>query len=124
MSFFNNMRNQMKSRFVKIFLPISIFVVFTVLILTWIISLVFINLQKESIGQQYQMSLNLVSSFYEQMRYNEFPLLSQLFDTKEIQEYLFHKNDNRYDAAIKIKPILERLVIQNAYIHSVYLYNG
>lgn len=124
MSFFNNMRNQMKSRFVKIFLPISIFVVFTVLILTWIISLVFINLQKESIGQQHQMSLNLVSSFYEQMRYNEFPLLSQLFDTKEIQEYLFHKNDNRYDAAIKIKPILERLVIQNAYIHSVYLYNG
>ena len=124
MSFFKYMRKQKKSRFVKIFLPISVLIVFTVLILTWIISLVFINLQKESIGQQHQMSLNLVSSFYEQMRYNEFPLLAQLFDTKEIQDYLFHKNDNRYDALIKIKPILERLVVQNAYIHSIYLYNG
>lgn len=113
-----------RSRFIRIFLSILFLVAVTIFILTWIISITFINVQKENIGKQHAMSLSLVSSFYEQMRYNEFPLLSQLFSTKEIQDYLFHRTDNKYAAVINIQPIIERIVGQNFYLHSIYLYNG
>ncbi|QTQ17100.1 helix-turn-helix domain-containing protein [Treponema parvum] len=117
-----------RSRFLRIFIPVTALTTVCVLIITFLISVTYISNREKSIAEQYELSLTMVSSLYQQMRMNTMPTLNALFETKEIQDYLFcnsgHDQDGKYETFVKVGALIDRTVARNGYIHSIYLYNG
>ena len=77
-----------KSQFLEIFLPVTALTTICVVIVTLLISIVYISNYEKTTAVQYRLSLTMVSSLYQQMRTNTMPVLNDLFENGDIQDYL------------------------------------
>lgn len=115
-----------KSQFLEIFLPVTALTTICVVIVTLLISIVYISNYEKTTAVQYRLSLTMVSSLYQQMRTNTMPVLNDLFENGDIQDYLFCNSgtERKYETLTKVQALTDAAVTRNDYIHSIYLYNG
>jgi two-component system response regulator YesN len=64
----------------------------------------------------------MIGTYYRQLRFNAVPIIDDLFDEKEIQDYLFNR-ESKDKAMLGGLEKLENAVARNSYVHSIYIYN-
>jgi two-component system response regulator YesN len=64
----------------------------------------------------------MIGTYYRQLRFNAVPIIDDLFDEKEIQDYLFNR-ESKEKAMLGGLEKLENAVARNSYVHSIYIYN-
>lgn len=112
-----------KTRFIKIFIPISITICIALIVLSTLFFHSSEKIASHLITENYTSNLGMISALYQQMRFNSVPVAAQLFEDPTIQNFLFHRLENR-EAILRAIPIIDNTVARNNYIHSIYLYNG
>lgn len=110
------------TRFIKIFIPISVTICIALIVLSTLFFHFSEKIASNLITETYTSNLTMISTLYKQMRFNSVPVAAQLFEDPTIQNFLFHRLENR-EAILRAIPIIDRIVARNSYIHSIYLYN-
>jgi YesN/AraC family two-component response regulator len=110
------------SKVLRIFIPItSIFLIF-MFSLAMVFSTLFTNVAQKIIVEDYKSSLEMIGTYYKQLRFTAVPIIDDLFEEEKIQDYLFSK-ESKEQAMNGCLAKLENAVARNAYVHSVYIYN-
>jgi YesN/AraC family two-component response regulator len=90
--------------------------------LAMVFSSLFTDVAQGIIVENYRSSLQTIGTFYRQLRFSSVPIIDDLFDETEVQDYLFGREDKQ-KAMIGCFGILENAVARNFYVHSIYIYN-
>jgi YesN/AraC family two-component response regulator len=91
-------------------------------LLAMVFTTLFTGVAEKLIVEDYQSSLKMIGTYYRQLRFNAVPIIDDLFDEKEIQDYLFNK-ESKDKASLGSLEKLENAVARNSYVHSIYIYN-
>lgn len=109
---------------IRIFVPLLLVVATLVIVLALVMSTLYQRETERQFASSYLSSLKLVSSLYEQRRLHAIPVIEQLFENQDVQEYLFAQTTSAEQALRSLSTILDDYVLRRDYIHSIYLYNG
>lgn len=117
-----NKESPSRSWVLKIFIPITSILLATLILMAVVFSSLFTDVAQTLIVDDFLASLKMVSTYYRQMRFTTVPIIDDLYDSPEIQNYLL-QNLPRDQATIGVYAKLDSTVARNSYIHSIYLYN-